>query len=391
MYFGGSFTYGDDFNSRNYKLEFAYMDTAEMVTPVSTKSYSTLKNQANQKRYIYDSNYAEPLTFEAEIFVNGSTITEEVSREICRKLFNSNEYKWLKLDYPEWNGIHLNCYMVLNEKIYKQTSLGYGVVGYKTTISCDAPFAWEDNGICYIKKLSPNTETSITIKNDTDYEKYTYPTIVINDEFGSIANFIRLEEKDKNDIRNDAVGIQKDMFNAIISVDGNEYTLDLKNVESNTLGYDVSSTLYVDYYDNPYREVNVTLLGSEKTISKYVKYDSRYWYNFRVKSVKTDYQAFEEIKTEDVVFEFTKSSSSSSTKQEVILENVTFIPVKENGTILSYDDYGASGYSPFSNDVCFYNWSDEPEQQRFKIRYKRPNSTGYSYTSIYTITVSPEE
>lgn len=149
-----------------------------MVTPVSTKSYSTLKNQANQKRYIYDSNYAESLTFEAEIFVNGSTITEEVSREICRKLFNSNEYKWLKLDYPEWNGIHLNCYMVLNEKIYKQTSLGYGVVGYKTTISCDAPFAWEDAD--NIEFIQINRELKdVNIYNDTDYEKYTFPSVYI--------------------------------------------------------------------------------------------------------------------------------------------------------------------------------------------------------------------
>ena len=183
MYFGGSFTYGDDFKSTDYNLEFAYKDTAEMVTPVSTKSYSILKNKANQKRYIYDSDYNEPLTFEAEIFVNGSAITEEKSREICRKLFNSNEFKWLKLDYPEWEGIHLNCYIVLNEKIYSYTSIGYSVVGYKITISCDAPFAWEDNDkfdLYLVNRVTSSEDSKdIVVDNPSDYERYTFPIMSV--------------------------------------------------------------------------------------------------------------------------------------------------------------------------------------------------------------------
>lgn len=182
MYFGGYFQYGD-FSSKDYNLVFAYKDTTEMVTPVSTKEYHTITNKSNEKRYINGCEYKSHLEFDAEIFIEDGTITNENSRIICLSLFNSNHFKKLKiLDDNEWEDIHLNCVITLMEKIFGRTHQGFGVVGYKVRILCDAPFAWEDEYKSQTESIVINEYHTLGLDNTTDYEGYTYPVLRVKDK-----------------------------------------------------------------------------------------------------------------------------------------------------------------------------------------------------------------
>lgn len=206
MFFSGGFTYGE-YDSSQHKLEFLRIDFNEMNTVVSEKSYSTVRNQSNSKHYITGGIYENPLTFDAEIVCLDDVLDDKQSREVCRQLFNSNEYRWLKLKNDEWKDIHLNCVMVLQsdaKHTYGKNNK-FGVVGYKVTIICDAPFAWEDyDKIDIISSKNATDSDPYILVNDSDYEKYTYPTVytyaeysINNDKQTPIEIFLSMKDPSK--------------------------------------------------------------------------------------------------------------------------------------------------------------------------------------------------
>lgn len=173
--YGCHFQYGD-FDSSEYDLVIANMDTSRLSILQGERSVNTLFSKKNNTYYVTNVAYGdEPVSFEAEMFTyDGKPIGESFLPEIERKLFSNSRFvKLHALDAYGFDPVYINCIFTNPERIeYTQ-----GVVGYKFTILTDSIMAWEE----------PTTETftfanntgtkTFSITLDTDLDDYTYPVV----------------------------------------------------------------------------------------------------------------------------------------------------------------------------------------------------------------------
>lgn len=121
------------------------------------------------------------------------TITASQSSIISKWLFGKTDFKKLQIIQPDMQDIYYNC-IFTNPKAIKVGNL---IKGYKASIICDSPFAWE-----FISQRTYDygmdnylISETITYNNETDSEYYTYPILEFKmNAFGDSISIINLTD-----------------------------------------------------------------------------------------------------------------------------------------------------------------------------------------------------
>lgn len=182
------FHYGT-FDSKDYGLIFAHVDTSEFTQLMGELDSSYVFNRRTKSRFIIADNWEDsPLSYDAEIVSEDTSPLSKENRRIIEKaLFNIPDFRKLYVDtdddiYDETQEtidgqlkrLYLNCRFVNPSKI--ENDCGQ-VVGYNFTIECDSSMAWQDAIEKTFSITSPNEIVSVDI--DTDVGGYTYPEVTI--------------------------------------------------------------------------------------------------------------------------------------------------------------------------------------------------------------------
>lgn len=187
------FTYGD-FNSKDFNLIFAHVETDRFDGICGNLKVNAFYNKVNGTRYFmgYDTTES-PLSLEVEIVTDdASTLSMQDCKTIERKLFNCNIFKKLFIDiaeacdddgYSMQNGemqkLYLNCVLINPERIIS----GNGVIGYRCTMECDSGYAAYEVTKRYelddVYDNPPVNVHQIHVNVDSDIDDYTYPSIII--------------------------------------------------------------------------------------------------------------------------------------------------------------------------------------------------------------------
>lgn len=170
------FTYNGK-SSEDFDLEIAYMDTEPNKELGGNFEYVTYRNNKSPINVIQNIDYNVQFEYDVEFFSAGHTILDSELGDIYNWLFNQSEY--CKFTYESWEGTYLNCVFTNPEKIYVGGDYGYGVYGIKATLKADSNFLWKDEDITF-------TENNFTLNNRTFLREYTYPTVTIKTNGGSV-------------------------------------------------------------------------------------------------------------------------------------------------------------------------------------------------------------
>lgn len=138
--------------------------------------YNEIKIAAQHKTEIQNIYYDKNLSIPIEI-VGDSVLTDEQVREIYVRYFNLEDYKNFYINAPEWSGLHFECTINDVEKIYGGTRGGYGVVGFKALMNCNAPWMFEEETTKTYD--SDDIGVGMSFVNTSDSRDYMYPIISI--------------------------------------------------------------------------------------------------------------------------------------------------------------------------------------------------------------------
>lgn len=185
----------DNFPSQIYGLRFVWIEKTPDVSITSDKSYTFIKNKTTNGFYVSKTKYEAPLEFEAELLSDRVLSTEEVEA-IFNKFFNRNKFCKLEVGGDIVNKMYLNCIMTNPTRIEGGIGNGFGVVGFRVNIKCDAPWGWSnDIEISLGFKASDDNEAfsdeafimdytdeenricEFSIYNNSAIEGYTYPEV----------------------------------------------------------------------------------------------------------------------------------------------------------------------------------------------------------------------
>ena len=190
--YGCHFQYGD-FDSSDYDLVIANMDTSRLSILQGERSVNTLFSKKNNIYYANSVTYGdEPVSFEAEIFTyDGRPIGESYLKEIERALFSRSQFtKFHALESYGFDPVYINCILTDAERIEYDA----GVMGYKFNVIADSVMAWEEPITESFTFEDDDDEKIISITLDTDIDDYTYP--VIKFQTGSVGGAITVYNMD---------------------------------------------------------------------------------------------------------------------------------------------------------------------------------------------------
>lgn len=176
MFFSGnSFIYNNK-SSDLYGLYFANVNLTPTNYFGGDIEFSNLSLKRSGKQYRLDTKYNKPLTFDVEI-LSEYLITQNILHEINAWLFNQLDYKKLYVNDEDYtyHNIYFNCYFTNVERIEGCIGdQGHGIYGFKCTMICDAPWAWEDEQtITYTAPFS----SYLIFNNNSDCNDYMYPKV----------------------------------------------------------------------------------------------------------------------------------------------------------------------------------------------------------------------
>lgn len=189
---GCHFEYGN-FNSRQYDLVFAHLDTSIDTRLSGDIETQYLFSKKSLSRHIVGNDYSSsPVTMEVEIITAEPRALELYERKTIEKaLFNRKSFRRLYIDMADdfycesfefVNGerkrLYLNCRFMNPTKIED----GAGrVVGYRCTMDCESLMFTQElaaqNHIVY--NGSEPVSSNITVSVDTDLDEYIYPKVKI--------------------------------------------------------------------------------------------------------------------------------------------------------------------------------------------------------------------
>lgn len=176
---GNYFTFGS-FNSEDYGLIFAHIETEEFLSLAGTITSTTLFNKKRKASYFTGYDYSSsPISFDAEIVSNcGEPISQDDCKVIEKALFNKSQRKKLrsKTGDVSTDSYYFNCVLINPSRILSES----GTIGFQFTVECDSPYLWQDdtNNAIAINGVSGETKTfSVTV--DSDMDEYIYPSVLI--------------------------------------------------------------------------------------------------------------------------------------------------------------------------------------------------------------------
>lgn len=169
--------------SGKYGMIFANVETERNRTIIGGGELITIFNRHNSMRHYVGTSFENAaMQFEAEV-VTEIPLTESDQRAVERWLFYRNGYKKFYPDVPpeyvngEMKRVYLNCIFTNPSKL----EYNGGVVGYRFTVQCDAPMAWQDPvQVSFDLNHSSEDQSSIiSVMVDTDMPDYVYPDVVV--------------------------------------------------------------------------------------------------------------------------------------------------------------------------------------------------------------------
>ena len=184
-------------------LIIANVETSRYTNIIGRVKTQSVFNRHNTRRYMTNTLYDDsPLEFEIEI-VADTPIDPYEMRELEKWLFNQRRYRPLYVDMDDimYDGLdtvnnqvigeYLNCIFLDAKKIEGNG----GTMGWRCTIQCDCPMAWQDKSVIVFSTEStprngeegytysiPTEGTSarrVEIVVDSDINGYTYPTVTM--------------------------------------------------------------------------------------------------------------------------------------------------------------------------------------------------------------------
>lgn len=174
--YGCHFQYGD-FDSSEYDLVIANMDTSRLNILQAERNVNTVFSKKNGTHYVTNVSFNnEPQSFDAEIFtVCGHPIGESFLHDIEQALFKRNTFtKFEAIDSYGFDDVYLNCILTNPERIENDA----GVVGYKFTIVTDSVMSWEEPKTeTFTFAENDNNPKTFSIELNTDMPDYTYPIV----------------------------------------------------------------------------------------------------------------------------------------------------------------------------------------------------------------------
>ena len=176
----------DDFPSQIYGLRFVWIEKTPDVATTSDKSYTFIKNKATNSFFVSKSKHDSPLEFEAEILSDRVLYSEEVGA-IYNKFFNRNKFCKLEFLGGLTSKTYINCIMTNPTRIEGGIGNGFGVIGFRVNVRCDAPWGWSDD-----------IEISVGFKASDDEKTFSDGTFVTNytDEKNMICEFAIFNNSD---------------------------------------------------------------------------------------------------------------------------------------------------------------------------------------------------
>lgn len=175
FFLGNTFIYNNQSSDR-YGLYFANVNSSISTKLGGDVKYTNLSIRRSGKQYRQDTGYETPLSFDVEMMTE-TLITQDMLHEINAWLFNQLDYKKLYVndEYYTYNNIYFNCYFTDVERIEGCVGdQGYGIYGFKCTMVCDAPNAWEDEQtITYTAPFG----SYLVFNNTSDCNDYMYPKV----------------------------------------------------------------------------------------------------------------------------------------------------------------------------------------------------------------------
>ena len=179
------FTY-DGFNSREFSVIFAHVETSEYLSMLGETETTTMFNRRNNRRYFIGDRYENaPVEIEVEMVLDDDGFMPlNERRKFEHAMFYKQEYKKLFIDleddvfgetYEFVNGIQRRFY--LNCRFTNMVRIEDGIgrtVGYKCTMECDTCMYHQEP---VIETFSQPTQIIIDV--DTDYAEYTYPKVTV--------------------------------------------------------------------------------------------------------------------------------------------------------------------------------------------------------------------
>jgi len=126
------------------------------------------------KVYFYGTSQRPVLEFDIEV-TSPIEIDSVTSQVIQTWLFGQTEYKKLQIIQNDMQMVYFNC-LLTSPTVLKH---GRMIVGYKATVICDAPFAWEFPRTLTFDYTDVVISESYTFYNASDDVGYLYPTVEI--------------------------------------------------------------------------------------------------------------------------------------------------------------------------------------------------------------------
>lgn len=162
----------DNQSSKQYNIWIASIKANTNNTTIDTdKDIITLYSPCDNRFIIQGIKPKQPLAFDIEFVSDRSNVAidEFKSHNIIKWLFDRIGYHKFEISAKEYSDIYFNCRFIKAEKI----QAGVGLIGYKCTVSCDAPWAWqkEDNAVYNFT----STPSFIKYICNSDYEDYLIP------------------------------------------------------------------------------------------------------------------------------------------------------------------------------------------------------------------------
>lgn len=171
---GNYFTY-NNVDSEWFNLRLVIVDTVGIESMGGKLDYK--KNKANglYSDTIQRTDYNTPLSFDIEMWAD-EVLTDERIREIFYHYFESRDFHKLRINDEMWAGLYFDCTINDIVKIIGGVDNDSGVIGFKATVACSAPWALEDEKS---KVYASVSNTGMRFDNISDCKDYMYPILRI--------------------------------------------------------------------------------------------------------------------------------------------------------------------------------------------------------------------
>lgn len=147
---------------------------SEFVTSSDVEIFSE-QIYRRPKVYFFGTSQSPVLEFDVE-FTSPSEIDSVRSQAIQRWLFGHNQYKNLQIIQNDMQLIYYRC-ILSSPRILKS---GREIYGYKATVICDSPFAWEFPKTISLSYTDPVIAETYNFVNLSDDNDYLYPSLEIS-------------------------------------------------------------------------------------------------------------------------------------------------------------------------------------------------------------------